>query len=91
MFARQLHFSTAAVILNALKTRFTVDLSDSDDKDYLLQIFTKPLQDWPTLFFEVICRRGSQSFGKGNFKALLKQNKIDVALFEILLQFVVFI
>ena len=44
-------------------------LVDSDDEGYLLQLFTKPLQDRPTLFFEIICRRGSQSFGKGNFKA----------------------
>ena len=47
-------------------------LVDSDDEGYLLQLFTKPLQDRPTLFFEVICRRGSQSFGKGNFKALFE-------------------
>jgi 4-hydroxyphenylpyruvate dioxygenase len=45
-------------------------LVDADDEGYLLQLFTKPLQDRPTLFFEIICRRGSQSFGKGNFKAL---------------------
>ena len=42
------------------------------DEGYLLQLFTKPLQDRPTLFFEIICRRGSQSFGKGNFKALFE-------------------
>ncbi len=47
-------------------------LVDRDDKGYLLQIFTMPLQDRPTLFFEVICRRGSESFGKGNFKALFE-------------------
>ncbi len=45
-------------------------LVDADDDGYLLQLFTKPLQDRPTLFFEIICRRGSQSFGRGNFKAL---------------------
>ncbi|MBV8367578.1 MAG: 4-hydroxyphenylpyruvate dioxygenase [Candidatus Eremiobacteraeota bacterium] len=45
-------------------------LVDKDDKGYMLQIFTKPLQDRPTLFFEIIQRRGSLSFGKGNFKAL---------------------
>jgi len=45
-------------------------LVDRDDKGYMLQIFTKPLQDRPTLFFEIIQRRGSLSFGKGNFKAL---------------------
>jgi 4-hydroxyphenylpyruvate dioxygenase len=43
---------------------------DADDKGYLLQLFSKPLQDRPTLFFEVIQRKGSESFGKGNFKAL---------------------
>ena len=45
-------------------------LVDRDDLGYMLQIFTKPLQDRPTLFFEIIERRGSESFGKGNFKAL---------------------
>lgn len=45
-------------------------LVDQDDQGYMLQIFTKPLQDRPTLFFEIIQRRGSLSFGKGNFKAL---------------------
>ncbi len=47
-------------------------LVDADDEGYLLQLFTKPLQDRPTLFFEIIARRGSQSFGKGNFKALFQ-------------------
>ena len=47
-------------------------LVDADDEGYLLQLFTKPLQDRPTLFFEIISRRGSQSFGKGNFKALFE-------------------
>ena len=45
-------------------------LVDRDDKGYMLQIFTKPLQDRPTVFFEIIQRKGSLSFGKGNFKAL---------------------
>jgi 4-hydroxyphenylpyruvate dioxygenase len=45
-------------------------LVDRDDRGYMLQIFTKPLQDRPTLFFEIIQRHGSLSFGKGNFKAL---------------------
>jgi 4-hydroxyphenylpyruvate dioxygenase len=45
-------------------------LVDRDDQGYMLQIFTKPLQDRPTLFFEIIQRHGSLSFGKGNFKAL---------------------
>jgi 4-hydroxyphenylpyruvate dioxygenase len=52
-------------------------LADKDDQGYLLQIFTKPLQDRPTLFFEIICRRGSQSFGKGNFKALFESLEIE--------------
>jgi 4-hydroxyphenylpyruvate dioxygenase len=52
-------------------------LADRDDQGYLLQIFTKPLQDRPTLFFEIICRRGSQSFGKGNFKALFESLEIE--------------
>jgi len=52
-------------------------LVDADDEGYLLQLFTKPLQDRPTLFFEIICRRGSQSFGKGNFKALFEALEIE--------------
>ena len=52
-------------------------LIDRDDKGYLLQIFTKPLQDRPTLFFEIICRRGSESFGKGNFKALFESLELE--------------
>lgn len=47
-------------------------LVDQDDEGYMLQIFTKPVADRPTLFFEVIQRRGSKSFGKGNFKALFE-------------------
>ena len=54
-------------------------LVDRDDKGYLLQIFTKPLQDRPTLFFEIICRRGSESFGKGNFKALFESLELEQA------------
>ncbi len=45
-------------------------LVDKDDKGYLLQIFTKPVEDSPTFFFEIIQRKGAESFGKGNFKAL---------------------
>ena len=45
---------------------------DRDDEGYLLQIFTKPVQDRPTMFFEVIQRRGSRGFGEGNFKALFE-------------------
>jgi len=47
-------------------------LVDRDDEGYMLQIFTKPVSDRPTLFFEVIQRKGSRSFGKGNFKALFE-------------------
>ena len=52
-------------------------LVDADDEGYLLQLFTKPLQDRPTLFFEIISRRGSQSFGKGNFKALFEALELE--------------
>ncbi len=52
-------------------------LVDADDEGYLLQLFTMPLQDRPTLFFEIICRRGSQSFGKGNFKALFEALELE--------------
>lgn len=47
-------------------------LVDRDDEGYLLQIFTKPILDRPTMFFEIIQRKGAQSFGKGNFKALFE-------------------
>jgi 4-hydroxyphenylpyruvate dioxygenase len=47
-------------------------LVDRDDEGYLLQIFTKPILDRPTLFFEIIQRKGARSFGKGNFKALFE-------------------
>lgn len=47
-------------------------LVDRDDEGYLLQLFTKPVEDRPTLFFEIIQRKGAQSFGKGNFKALFE-------------------
>jgi 4-hydroxyphenylpyruvate dioxygenase len=47
-------------------------LVDRDDEGYMLQIFTKPVEDRPTLFFEIIERHGSKSFGKGNFKALFE-------------------
>jgi 4-hydroxyphenylpyruvate dioxygenase len=47
-------------------------LIDRDDDGYLLQIFTKPVEDRPTLFYEIIQRKGAKSFGKGNFKALFE-------------------
>jgi len=47
-------------------------LVDRDDEGYLLQIFTRPVEDRPTLFYEIIQRKGARSFGKGNFKALFE-------------------
>ena len=52
---------------------------DRDDEGYLLQIFTKPVTDRPTLFFEIIQRKGAQSFGKGNFKALFESIEAEQA------------
>ncbi|MEI6411442.1 MAG: 4-hydroxyphenylpyruvate dioxygenase [Bacteroidota bacterium] len=55
-------------------------LIDRDEEGYLLQIFTKPIQDRPTVFFEIIQRRGAKSFGKGNFKALFEAIEREQAL-----------
>ncbi len=55
-------------------------LVDKDDDGYLLQIFTKPVEDRPTLFFEIIQRKGARSFGKGNFKALFESIEREQAL-----------
>ncbi len=55
-------------------------LVDRDDKGYLLQLFTKPVEDRPTLFYEIIQREGSQGFGKGNFKALFEAIEREQAL-----------
>jgi 4-hydroxyphenylpyruvate dioxygenase len=55
-------------------------LVDRDDDGYLLQIFTRPAQDRPTLFYEVIQRKGARSFGKGNFKALFESIEREQAL-----------
>ena len=52
-------------------------LVDKDENGYMMQIFTKPVQDRPTLFYEIIQRRGSNSFGKGNFKALFESIERD--------------
>lgn len=54
-------------------------LVDYDDEGYLLQIFSRPLQDRPTMFIEVIERHGSRGFGKGNFKALFEALEIEQA------------
>jgi len=55
-------------------------LIDRDDEGYLLQIFTKPVQDRPTVFYEIIQRKGARSFGKGNFKALFESIEREQAL-----------
>jgi 4-hydroxyphenylpyruvate dioxygenase len=55
-------------------------LVDRDDEGYLLQIFSKPIQDRPTVFFEIIERKGAKSFGKGNFKALFEAIEREQAL-----------
>lgn len=54
-------------------------LVDYDDEGYLLQIFSRPIQDRPTVFFEVIERHGSRGFGKGNFKALFEALELEQA------------
>jgi 4-hydroxyphenylpyruvate dioxygenase len=52
-------------------------LVDRDDEGYLLQIFSKPIQDRPTMFVEIIQRHGAQGFGKGNFKALFESLELE--------------
>lgn len=61
---------TIAEDMNTLKSLGI--MVDRDDEGYLLQIFTKPVEDRPTLFFEIIQRKGAKSFGKGNFQALFE-------------------
>jgi 4-hydroxyphenylpyruvate dioxygenase len=55
-------------------------LVDKDEEGYLLQLFSKPVQDRPTVFFEIIQRAGAKSFGKGNFKALFESIEREQAL-----------
>jgi 4-hydroxyphenylpyruvate dioxygenase len=55
-------------------------LADRDDEGYLLQIFTKPIGDRPTLFLELIERHGARGFGEGNFKALFEAIEREQAL-----------
>jgi 4-hydroxyphenylpyruvate dioxygenase len=55
-------------------------LVDRDEEGYLLQLFTKPVEDRPTLFFEIIQRKGSRGFGKGNFRALFESIEREQAL-----------
>jgi len=54
-------------------------LIDKDDEGYLLQLFTKPVEDRPTVFFEIIQRKGSRGFGKGNFRALFESIEAEQA------------
>jgi 4-hydroxyphenylpyruvate dioxygenase len=54
-------------------------LVDKDEEGYLLQIFTRPVEDRPTVFFEIIQRKGSRGFGKGNFKALFEAIELEQA------------
>ena len=55
-------------------------LVDRDEEGYLLQLFTRPVEDRPTVFFELIQRKGSKGFGKGNFRALFEAIEREQAL-----------
>ena len=55
-------------------------LVDRDEEGYLLQLFTRPVEDRPTVFFEIIQRKGSRGFGKGNFQALFEAIEREQAL-----------
>ncbi len=52
-------------------------LVDRDDEGYLLQIFSRPIQDRPTMFIEIIQRHGARGFGKGNFRALFESIEVE--------------
>jgi 4-hydroxyphenylpyruvate dioxygenase len=54
-------------------------LVDKDEEGYLLQLFSKPVEDRPTVFFEIIQRKGSRGFGKGNFRALFESIEAEQA------------
>ena len=54
-------------------------LVDRDDEGYLLQLFTKPVEDRPTMFYEIIQRKGAKSFGTGNFQALFESIEAEQA------------
>jgi len=80
------YYATLRKRLETSKTKITEDLDtiqklnilvDFDETGYLLQIFTKNMQDRPTVFLEVIQRHGHQGFGAGNFKALFEAIEID--------------
>ncbi len=62
---------------NLLKLKELGILVDRDDEGYLLQIFTRPVEDRPTVFYEIIQRKGAKSFGKGNFQALFESIEED--------------
>jgi 4-hydroxyphenylpyruvate dioxygenase len=68
---------TIAEDMNTLKSLGI--MVDRDEEGYLLQIFTKPVEDRPTLFFEIIQRKGAKSFGKGNFQALFESIEAEQA------------
>jgi 4-hydroxyphenylpyruvate dioxygenase len=76
--ASRLDWSMIHVDLETLAAQHI--LIDSDDEGYLLQIFTEPVQDRPTVFFEVIERHGARGFGEGNFKALFAAIECEQAL-----------
>ncbi|MGQ0764405.1 MAG: 4-hydroxyphenylpyruvate dioxygenase [Gemmatimonadota bacterium] len=69
-----------AIDEDAIAIRELGILVDRDDEGYLLQIFTRPVQDRPTLFYEIIQRKGARGFGKGNFKALFESIEREQAL-----------
>ncbi|GIY95618.1 4-hydroxyphenylpyruvate dioxygenase [Caerostris extrusa] len=82
------YYTTLKEKLKSSKVKITEDMNqlqklnilvDYDDNGYLLQIFTKPMQDRPTLFLEVIQRHNHQGFGAGNFKALFEAIELDQA------------
>lgn len=61
-----------AIDENLMRLKELGIMADRDDEGYLLQIFTRPVEDRPTMFFEIIQRKGAKSFGKGNFRALFE-------------------
>lgn len=62
---------------------------DRDEEGYLLQIFTKPVEDRPTLFFEIIQRKGAKSFGKGNFQTLFESIEAETGQEEYTLNYII--
>lgn len=64
---------------NLLRLKELGIMVDRDDEGYLLQIFTRPVEDRPTMFFEIIQRKGASSFGKGNFRALFESIEAEQA------------